>query len=423
MFGNGKTALKFNWGVPRLATNDPLYTANNPGTRSSANAERGWTDTNGNKVVDCDLLNPAAQLASAGATRARPPSATPRTSASWGGDDRQPRRAERVGQASGRLAVDGHGAAGAHPARVGGRRLHPPRLPRVLRHRRPQPQREHGVRNLHADGADRLAAAQRRRVIRSRCTRRPRRPRRCRQDLPDVGHRLRSGAHQLLARGGHPRQRAPARRPGPGRAARPRRRSVVDTCGDGDEVGTRSTRPPTSPSDPTRAAVTTSIRSRQPVRALAPNYVIPKIDVLIAATIRSQPPVQFGAATGTVAGGGNVGAVGRAELPHRGGARPSAGRRDGHRHHDGSDHRQRQPRVRGQSSDAARHALRQGAALRPHAVGHRARSQQPAEHELPDRLQHAYQYSVGNTAQGGTWGNPTTIYTARFMRVNFTFDF
>ena len=32
-------------------------------------------------------------------------------------------------------------------------------------------------------------------------------------------------------------------------------------------------------------------------------------------------------------------------------------------------------------------------------------------------------YSPGNTLQGGTWGNPTSIYTPRFMRVNLTFNF
>jgi hypothetical protein len=34
-----------------------------------------------------------------------------------------------------------------------------------------------------------------------------------------------------------------------------------------------------------------------------------------------------------------------------------------------------------------------------------------------------YTYSVGNTAQGGTWANPTSIYTARFMRINYTLEF
>ena len=34
-----------------------------------------------------------------------------------------------------------------------------------------------------------------------------------------------------------------------------------------------------------------------------------------------------------------------------------------------------------------------------------------------------YVYSAGNTLQGSTWGNPTSIYTARFMRLNYTLNF
>jgi hypothetical protein len=34
-----------------------------------------------------------------------------------------------------------------------------------------------------------------------------------------------------------------------------------------------------------------------------------------------------------------------------------------------------------------------------------------------------YQYSVGNTAQGGTWNNPTNVVSARFLRWNVTVDF
>ena len=34
-----------------------------------------------------------------------------------------------------------------------------------------------------------------------------------------------------------------------------------------------------------------------------------------------------------------------------------------------------------------------------------------------------YQYSIGNTASGGTWDNPTAIYAPRFVRLNFTVSF
>jgi hypothetical protein len=34
-----------------------------------------------------------------------------------------------------------------------------------------------------------------------------------------------------------------------------------------------------------------------------------------------------------------------------------------------------------------------------------------------------YQYSVGNTATGGTWNNPVTIYPPRYARLNVTVSF
>jgi hypothetical protein len=34
-----------------------------------------------------------------------------------------------------------------------------------------------------------------------------------------------------------------------------------------------------------------------------------------------------------------------------------------------------------------------------------------------------YQYTVGNTALGGTWNNPTALYSPRFARLNFTVNF
>ena len=37
--------------------------------------------------------------------------------------------------------------------------------------------------------------------------------------------------------------------------------------------------------------------------------------------------------------------------------------------------------------------------------------------------ENTYQFSTGNTLQGGTWNNPTAIYTPRFVRWNLTVDF
>ena len=75
LFGTGKTAVKFNGGrYLEAATGDVIYSSNNPAARiitrigSGPAAARGWTDGNRNFVVDCDLRNPAAQdnLASGG---------------------------------------------------------------------------------------------------------------------------------------------------------------------------------------------------------------------------------------------------------------------------------------------------------------------------------------------------------------------
>jgi hypothetical protein len=59
VFGNGKTALKFNFGrYLSPATNDQNYPLNNPANRIQRTLTRNWTD-NGDKVINCDILNPA----------------------------------------------------------------------------------------------------------------------------------------------------------------------------------------------------------------------------------------------------------------------------------------------------------------------------------------------------------------------------
>ncbi len=58
VFGNGKTAIKFNFGhYLDAATNDSAYTRNNPANRITSTYTRNWNDADGDKVVDCNLLN------------------------------------------------------------------------------------------------------------------------------------------------------------------------------------------------------------------------------------------------------------------------------------------------------------------------------------------------------------------------------
>jgi hypothetical protein len=70
LFGTGKTALKFNYGkYLAYAANDSPYTATNPGATVVRNViNRGWTDTDNDKVVDCNLLNTALNGECAAAT-------------------------------------------------------------------------------------------------------------------------------------------------------------------------------------------------------------------------------------------------------------------------------------------------------------------------------------------------------------------
>src|SRR5499427_1736041 len=60
VFGNGKTAVKFNIGhYLAPATNDSRYTLNNPAQISKivTTVSRNWDDLNRNFVVDCDIMN------------------------------------------------------------------------------------------------------------------------------------------------------------------------------------------------------------------------------------------------------------------------------------------------------------------------------------------------------------------------------
>ena len=37
--------------------------------------------------------------------------------------------------------------------------------------------------------------------------------------------------------------------------------------------------------------------------------------------------------------------------------------------------------------------------------------------------ENTYQYSIGNSGNGGSWNNPTAIFAPRFVRLNFTVSF
>ena len=61
LFGNGRTAVKLNVGKYLEPTsNNNNYILSNPITRIATTASRGWTDANADFVPDCELTNPLA---------------------------------------------------------------------------------------------------------------------------------------------------------------------------------------------------------------------------------------------------------------------------------------------------------------------------------------------------------------------------
>ena len=58
VFGNGKTAVKYNMGKYLAAAGlNGVYTGANPARRTVNSLTRAWSDTNGNRIPECDLLN------------------------------------------------------------------------------------------------------------------------------------------------------------------------------------------------------------------------------------------------------------------------------------------------------------------------------------------------------------------------------
>jgi len=160
------------------------------------------------------------------------------------------------------------------------------------------------------------------------------------------------------------------------------------------------------------------------IRGLA-TYVIPKIDVLVSTTIRSQPVVQLGIAPlgAIVAGGGNsaqwivpnslvAGALGY--LPNFLSAT-------------GTTTIQLTDNANRVYADTRRNQVD----VRFAKVLRFGRTRSDIGVDLNNLLNTnyatgyntTYAYSVGNTAQGGTWANPTSLYGPRFVRINYTIDF
>src|SRR5438067_3729890 len=426
VFGNGKTALKFNWGrYLAYAANDPPYTSTNPGftvVRSVTN--RGWTDSNRNYVVDCDLLNPATQDRSAS-----------------GGDI----CAAAVGNQANFGKVGAATIVNPDVLHGWGKRPGDYQWAATLQHEiipRVTAEVSYTRRNFFGffvtDDLNRNVNT----AYEAYTLAAPQDPR-----LPNGGGYPITVYVPTAAANAIPSKTYLTWETdyGPERTsywhgvdftlnARLREgltasigtstgRAVLDDCATATKYNQVNAQTNVAAGPDPRGCHSVDPFQAQ-VRGLA-IYIIPKIDVLVSATVRSQPPVQLGAppAGATIAGGGNsaqwivpnsVVAAALGHLPV--GATAT-----------GTTTIQIADNVNRVYADNRRTQID----MRFAKVLRFARTRSDIGIDLNNLLNTnyatgyntTYAYSVGNALQGGTWGNPTSIYTPRFMRINYTINF
>jgi hypothetical protein len=158
----------------------------------------------------------------------------------------------------------------------------------------------------------------------------------------------------------------------------------------------------------------TNCRSTPPyqttVRGLA-SYTIPRVDVLVSTAIRSQPPVAR-TATWPVPNSVVLQILGRIPPGGTAGGNTNVALID-------DDHQLYADNRRTQIDLRVAKIFRFG--TRRLDIGVDAENLLNTNYTTT--YDNTYQYSVGNTAAGGTWNNPTAIYTPRFVRLNFTVSF
>ena len=140
-------------------------------------------------------------------------------------------------------------------------------------------------------------------------------------------------------------------------------------------------------------------------------YTVPKVDVLVSATLRSQPAVERVATW----------AVPNTVIRDLTGRLPPGGLATGNTNIAiiDNDHRLYADNRRTQIDMRFAKIFRFG----ERRVNLGLDLGNLLNTNYPTTYEDNYQYSVNNTAMGGTWNNPTAIYTPRFMRWNVTVDY
>jgi hypothetical protein len=146
------------------------------------------------------------------------------------------------------------------------------------------------------------------------------------------------------------------------------------------------------------------------VRGLA-SYTIPFVDVLVSAAIRSQPPLAR-AATLPVPNSVVVTLLGRVPPGGTPGGNTNVALFD-------NEHRLYADNRRTQIDMRVAKVFRFGKTRLDVGVD----GENLLNTNYTTAFDNTYQYSVGNTGLGGTWSNPTAIYTPRYVRLNFTVSF
>jgi hypothetical protein len=141
------------------------------------------------------------------------------------------------------------------------------------------------------------------------------------------------------------------------------------------------------------------------------SYTVPKIDVLVSGTVRSQPPLERVATW----------AVPNTLIQSLSGRLPPGGLATGNTTVEilDNDHRLYTDNRRTQIDMRFAKILRFGG----NRVDIGVDLANLLNTNYTTTYENNYQYSAGNTASGGTWNNPTAIYSPRFVRWNLTVDF
>jgi carboxypeptidase family protein len=153
------------------------------------------------------------------------------------------------------------------------------------------------------------------------------------------------------------------------------------------------------------------------VRGLA-SYTIPRVDVLVSTAIRSQPPLGLAAnwpVPNTCATPGCISVqnlLGRIPPGGTAGGNTIVTLLD-------NEHRLYADNRRTQVDMRVAKIFRLGKKRLDVGVD----GENLLNTNYPTTYDSTYQYSVGNTGRGGTWNNPTAIYTPRYARLNFTVIF